>query len=123
MSSTSPAIPSGAAEADFAAGRRVNVDATTLCSPLPPAGARGGPVPRFVYANSIAVYGVPLPARIDDTTVPAPSLAYGTQKRTSELLIDDATRRGDVDGRSLRLPGVVVRRRRRTAPSLPSTAT
>jgi nucleoside-diphosphate-sugar epimerase len=71
---------------------------------------RGGPVPRFVYASSIAVFGVPLPPRIDDATVPQPSLAYGVQKRTSELLVDDATRRGDVDGRSLRLAGVVVRR-------------
>ncbi|HEX2543025.1 MAG TPA: NAD-dependent epimerase/dehydratase family protein [Caldimonas sp.] len=104
-------IPSGATEADYAAGRRVNVDATTLllrqCRHQV---ERGGPVPRFVYASSIAVFGVPLPARIDDATVPAPSLAYGTQKRTSELLVDEATRRGDVDGRSLRLSGVVVRR-------------
>ena len=78
---------------------------------LPRAGRGGGPVPRFVHASSIAVFGVPLPARIDDATAPAPSLTYGTHKRIAELLIDDATRRGDVDGRSLRLSGVVVRPR------------
>lgn len=104
-------LPSGATEADYAAGHRVNVAATTLllrqCRMQV---ERGGPLPRLVYASSIAVFGVPLPARIDDATVPAPSLSYGTQKRTSELLIDDASRRGDVDGRSLRLAGVVVRR-------------
>jgi nucleoside-diphosphate-sugar epimerase len=103
-------IASGATEADFVAGRRANVESTTLllrhCRVQV---ERGGVVPRFVYASSIAVFGVPLPARIDDSTVPAPSLSYGTQKRTSELLVDDATRRGDVDGRSLRLAGVVVR--------------
>ena len=104
-------LPSGATEADYAAGHRVNVESTTLllrqCRMQV---ERGGPLPRLVYASSIAVFGVPLPARIDDATVPAPSLSYGTQKRTSELLIDDASRRGDVDGRSLRLAGVVVRR-------------
>jgi nucleoside-diphosphate-sugar epimerase len=103
-------VASGATEADFTAGRRANVDSTTLllrhCRLQV---ERGGVVPRFVYASSIAVFGIPLPARIDDSTVPAPSLSYGTQKRTSELLVDDATRRGDVDGRSLRLAGVVVR--------------
>ena len=104
-------ISSGATESDYAAGRRVNVDAMTLllrqCRKQVD---RGGPVPRLVYASSIAVFGVPLPERIDDGTEPAPSLAYGSQKRTSELLIDDASRRGNVDGRSLRLCGVVVRR-------------
>ena len=64
---------------------------------------------RFVYASSIAVFGAPLPARIDDATAPAPALSYGTHKRVGELLIDDATRRGELDGRALRLSGVVVR--------------
>jgi nucleoside-diphosphate-sugar epimerase len=70
---------------------------------------RGGPVPRFIYASSIAVFGTPLPARIDDATAPHPTLSYGAHKRACELLIDDCTRRGFIDGRALRLSGVVVR--------------
>ena len=118
-SSTSPAIPSGATEADFAAGRRVNVDATTLLLRHCRAQVdRGGPVPRFVYASSIAVFGMPLPARIDDATVPAPSLAYGMQKRDQR-----AARRRRHPARRPRRPlaAPLGRRRpaarRRTAPS------
>jgi len=104
------AIVSGAAEADFDLGRRVNLDALLLLLDACRAQARrGGPVVRFVYASSIAVFGTPLPARIDDGTPPAPTLSYGTMKRVGELLIDDATRRGELDGRALRLSGVVVR--------------
>ncbi len=111
------AVVSGAAEADFDAGRRVNLDATIgLLDRCRAQALRGGPVVRFVHASSIAVFGTPLPARIDDATAPAPTLSYGTHKRVAELLIDDATRRGDLDGRALRLSGVVVR------PALPNGA-
>lgn len=111
------AIVSGAAEADFDAGRRVNLEAMQqLLAQCRMQALRGGPVVRLVYASSIAVFGTPLPARIDDASAPAPSLSYGTHKRVAELLIDDATRRGDLDGRALRLAGVVVR------PALPNGA-
>lgn len=104
------AIASGAAEADFDAGKRVNLDATMrLIDRCRGQKASGGPLVRFVYASSIAVFGTPLPARIDDATEPRPTLSYGTHKRICELLIDDATRRGELDGRALRLPGIVVR--------------
>ncbi|MDQ6639391.1 MAG: NAD-dependent epimerase/dehydratase family protein [Pseudomonadota bacterium] len=111
------AVVSGAAEADFDAGRRVNLDATIgLVDRCRAQARRGGPLVRFVQTSSIAVFGTPLPARIDDRTAPAPSLSYGTHKRVAELLIDDATRRGELDGRALRLSGVVVR------PALPNGA-
>jgi len=111
------AVVSGAAEADFEAGRRVNLDATIgLLDRCRLQAARGDPVVRFVHVSSIAVFGTPLPTRIDDATAPAPTLSYGTHKRVAELLIDDATRRGELDGRSLRLSGVVVR------PPLPNGA-
>lgn len=104
------ALVSGAAEADFDAGRRVNLDATLgLLGRCRAQARRGGAVVRFVHASSIAVFGTPMPTRIDDATAPAPSLSYGTHKRIAELLIDDHTRRGELDGRSLRLAGVVVR--------------
>ena len=111
------AIVSGAAEADFDAGRRVNLDATIgLLDHCRAQARRGGPVVRLVHTSSIAVFGTPLPARIDDATEAKPSLSYGTHKRVAELLIDDATRRGELDGRALRLSGVVVR------PALPNGA-
>jgi nucleoside-diphosphate-sugar epimerase len=104
------AIVSGAAEADYDAGRRVNLDATqALLEACRAQAHRGGPVVRFVHASSIAVFGAPLPARIDDDTAPVPALSYGAHKRVAELLIDDISRRGELDGRALRLPGIVVR--------------
>lgn len=110
-------VVSGAAEADFALGKRVNLDATiALLERCRLQVETGGPVPRFVYASSIAVFGVPLPARIDDATPPAPTLSYGAHKRACEILIDDYTRRGWIDGRALRLSGAVVR------PALPNGA-
>jgi nucleoside-diphosphate-sugar epimerase len=103
-------VVSGAAEADYALGKRVNLDATiALLERCRAQAADGGPIARVVYASSIAVFGTPLPARIDDATAPEPTLSYGTHKRACELLIDDCTRRGFIDGRALRLSGVVVR--------------
>jgi len=103
-------IVSGAGEADWDLGRRVNLDATLLLLDACRAQARrGGPTVRFVHASSIAVFGTPLPARIDDDTEPRPTLSYGTTKRIVELLLADLARRGEVDGRALRLSGVVVR--------------
>ncbi len=105
-------VVSGAAEADVVAAERVNVAATLeLLRQCRRQRDAGGPLVRFVYASSIAVFGVPLPARIGDDTEPAPTLSYGTHKRVCELMLDDASRRGDVDGRALRLAGVVVRPR------------
>lgn len=101
-------LPSGAGETDYAAARRVNLDATL--SLLEGLGQAAWPQPaRFVYASSIAVYGESLPAQVDEATPAAPALTYGTHKLACELLVADATRRGWVRGCSLRLPGVVAR--------------
>jgi D-erythronate 2-dehydrogenase len=103
-------VVSGAAEADYGLGKRVNLDASiALLERCRAQAAGGGPVARVVYASSIAVFGTPLPTRIDDATAPEPTLSYGAHKRACELLIDDCTRRGFIDGRALRLSGVVVR--------------
>jgi D-erythronate 2-dehydrogenase len=103
-------VVSGRAEADFALGKRINLDATiALLERCRMQAAVGGPVVRFVYASSIAVFGTPLPSRIDDSTQPLPTLSYGTHKRAIELLIDDYSRRGFIDGRALRLSGVLLR--------------
>lgn len=99
-------VPGGAAEKNYELGRAINLDATLgLLEDL-----RGQKVPpRFVFASSIAVYGERLPAEVDETTLPAPALSYGAHKLMGEYLVADATRRGWVQGCSLRLPGVVAR--------------
>lgn len=101
------AVVSAGAEADFALGKRVNLDATMLllerCRQLPEP-------PRLVFASSVAVYGGPVVAgTIADTTHAVPQTSYGVQKAAGELLVMDYTRKGFVDGRSLRLPTIVVR--------------
>ena len=103
-------VVSGRAEVNFALGKHVNLDATiALLERCRAQAESGGPVVRFIHASSIAVFGTPLPARIDDSTQPLPTLSYGTHKRAIELLIDDYTRRGFIDGRALRLSGVLLR--------------
>jgi nucleoside-diphosphate-sugar epimerase len=100
------AVVSAAAEADFELGYRVNVDGTRLL--LEALGATGRR-PRVVFASSFAVYGGDMPEVITDDFHPTPQSSYGTQKAIGELLVADHSRKGFVDGRSLRLPTIVVR--------------
>jgi D-erythronate 2-dehydrogenase len=100
------AVVSGAAEADFDLGMRVNVDGTRAL--LDACRALTVP-PTFVFASSVAVFGGELPEVVDDRTMPAPQSSYGVQKLISELLVGDCSRRGFIDGRSVRLPTIVVR--------------
>ena len=71
--------------------------------------AQHGKRPRLVFTSSVAVYGGDLPATVPDDLAVTPQTSYGTQKAMAELLINDYTRRGFVDGRSLRLPTISVR--------------
>lgn len=99
-------LVSGGAERNFELGTKVNLDATRdLLEACRLAGHR----PKFVFASSIAVYGGKLPEPVTDDTPPAPRISYGAQKLIGEILIDDYTRRGFIDGRALRLPTVMVR--------------
>ena len=72
------------------------------------AGASAAP-PKFVFASSLAVFGGPLPDPVPDDAPLTPQASYGTQKAIGELLVYDMTRKGFIDGRSLRLPTVTVR--------------
>jgi len=99
-------LVSGGAEQNFELGTKVNLDATR---DLLEACRLAGHCPKFVFASSVAVYGGRLPDPVTDETPPQPRLSYGAQKLVCEVLIDDYTRRGFVDGRALRLPGVLVR--------------
>src|SRR5271166_3634151 len=107
------AVVSGEAEADIDLGYRVNLDGTRAvleaCRAL-------GTCPRLVFASSLAVYGGALPPQVGDDTPLTPQSSYGTQKAIGELLVNDYTRKGFVDGRALRLPTMVVR------PGLPNRA-
>jgi len=84
----------------------VNLDGTRMvldaCRAL-------GTCPRVVFTSSVAVYGGDMPETIPDNFALTPQTSYGTQKAMGELLINDYTRRGLIDGRALRLPTIVVR--------------
>lgn len=100
------AIVSGHAESDFDLGMAINFDATrALLERIRALGTR----PRMVFTSSVAVFGGALPVRVPDTMVLLPQSSYGTQKAMCELLIGDYSRRGYVDGRTLRLPTISVR--------------
>ena len=106
------AIVSGEAEADFDKGYRINLDGTRrLFDAIRAAHDESGGdyVPRVVYSSSIAVFGAPFPARIDDDFQQTPRTSYGVQKLVGELLLNDYTRRGIMDGIGLRLPTICVR--------------
>lgn len=103
------AVPGGASEADYALGRSINLQATlALFETLADLGAAKAPV--VVYASTIAVYGTNLPERVTPATPLRPPVTYGAHKLACEILLADFSRRGKLDGRSLRLPGIVARR-------------
>jgi nucleoside-diphosphate-sugar epimerase len=104
------AAVSGECEADFDLGMRSNFAATHgLLETLRALGTR----PVLVFSSSLAVFGdspeQPLPALIDDHTLPTPQTSYGIQKFIGEQLVADYTRKGFVQGRSVRLMTVSVR--------------
>jgi nucleoside-diphosphate-sugar epimerase len=104
------AAVSGECEADFDLGMRSNIDATrALLEACRAAGNR----PTVVFASSLAVFGnsnaQPLPAVIDDRTLPTPQNSYGIQKFIGEQLVADYGRKGFITARNVRLMTVSVR--------------
>jgi nucleoside-diphosphate-sugar epimerase len=101
-------IPGGAAEEHYELGYQVNLLASLELldqlrnKALPPV---------LVYASSVAVYGGQLPAKMNEQAEVRPQLSYGTHKAMVESAVIDLGRRGEVDGRVLRLPGIVARPR------------
>jgi nucleoside-diphosphate-sugar epimerase len=100
------AIVSGEAEQDFDKGYRINMDGTRA---LLEAVRHSGHKSRLVFASSIAVFGAPFPESIGDEFFNTPLTSYGTQKNVCELLVSDYSRKGFLDGLSLRLPTICVR--------------
>lgn len=99
-------VPGGAAEADPAASRRINIDAMY---DLLLETAAAGDKPRFVYASSIAVFGDPLPAFVDDLTPLSPKMIYGAHKAMMEHAVALFSNRGMIEGVTVRLPGILAR--------------
>ena len=100
-------IVSGEAEADFDLGYRVNLDGSKAL--FDAIRLVEGYTPRVVFSSSIAVYGGPFPDVIPDDFHRVPLSSYGTQKLMSELILNDYTRRGFMDGIGIRLPTICVR--------------
>lgn len=100
------AVVSAQAEEDFDLGMRVNFDATRG---LLMACRKQGSAPRFVMPASVAVLGGDLPDVVPDNLAPTPTNSYGAEKAMCEILVNDCSRKGFVDGRTVRLPTIVVR--------------
>jgi nucleoside-diphosphate-sugar epimerase len=100
------AVVSGAAEADFDLGMRVNLDGTRAL--LEACRAQRAQV-KVVFASSVAVFGGVLPAVVTDETTATPVSSYGAQKLVGEILVSEFSRRDYIDGRTVRLPTIVVR--------------
>jgi len=100
-------VVSGGGEKDFDLAMRVNLDGGrhVLEAMRSPAGGR-----RLVFTSSIAVFGGPwLPGAVGDDTKQLSQTTYGITKTIGELLVNDYSRKGFLDGRSARLPTVIIR--------------
>ncbi len=105
---------SGECEERFDDALRVNLDGGRNVFE---AARRIAGTPRVVFASSIACFGgEAMQVPCCDITKLTPQTTYGMTKAMCELLINDYTRRGFIDGRSARLPTVIVR------PGKPNTA-
>lgn len=106
-------LMSGGSEANLELGLAVNVDSIrSVLDYL----RKNQPGTKVVFASSCAVYG-PCDGEVSEAaTVPLPLSSYGAEKLIIELLLNDFSRRGLLDGRIVRLPTVVVR------PGKPSAA-
>ncbi|NVK02204.1 MAG: SDR family oxidoreductase [Oceanospirillaceae bacterium] len=100
------AIVSAHAEEDFDAGWSINMMGTL--NVLERARELGSK-PRVVFTSSIAVYGGEVPDPIVDHSFLNPQTSYGAQKAVGELLINDYSRKGYIDGVGFRLPTISVR--------------
>ena len=100
-------VVSGGGEKDFDLALRVNLDGGL--NVMEACRAQGGQT-RLVFASSIAVFGGSgMPPVVGDSVKQTPQTTYGITKSICELLINDYTRKGFLDGRSARLPTVIVR--------------
>ena len=100
-------LVSAGGEQNFDLAMRVNFDGGRHI--LEALRARKG-TPRIVLASSLAVFGGPdMPESVTEMTRVVPQTTYGMTKAIGELMINDYTRKGFIDGRAARLPTVIIR--------------
>ena len=107
-------IMSSQAEADLELGLRVNLDSTRM---IVDHLRRTNPGVKVIFTGSTAVYGsLRSPGQggggkptVTEWDAPIPGTSYGAQKHICEVLLDDFSRRGLLDGRVVRLPTVSYR--------------
>ena len=105
-------IVSGEAELEFDKGWQINAHGgwQLLEALRAQHDASGGTYrAKVIFTSSIAVFGPPFPEAIDDDFLCAPQTSYGAQKAMVELLLADYSRKGFIDGMSIRLPTICVR--------------
>ncbi len=103
-------VVSAGAEQDFDLALRVNLTGHIhVLDALRRVSVPGNSCPRHVFASSLAVYGGLASGQVTDATRQTPQTTYGMSKSVGELLINDYSRKGFVDGRSGRLAAVIVR--------------
>lgn len=100
-------VVSAGGEQDFDLALRVNLDGGRNL--LEAVRARAGQA-RLLFASSIAIFGGDaMPEVVGDEIKPNPQTTYGMTKFAGELMINDYSRKGFVDGRAARLPTVIIR--------------
>lgn len=100
-------VVSGQGEQDFDLAMKVNLDGGR--NVFEAARARNS-IPRVVFASSCAVYGgEDMPDQVSDNSKQNPQTTYGITKTIGELMINDFTRKGFINGRSARLPTIFIR--------------
>jgi len=98
---------SGECELRFDDAMRVNLDGGRNVFE---AARRAEGRPRVVFASSIACFGGDeIPDHFSDSSKQLPRTTYGMTKTICELMVNDYSRKGFIDGRSARLPTVIVR--------------
>ncbi|MEM7425715.1 MAG: D-erythronate dehydrogenase [Pseudomonadota bacterium] len=100
-------VVSGGGEQDFNLAMKVNLNGGLHIFESTRA-LKG--LPRLVFSSTLAVYGGDgMPDSVGDFTKQNPQTTYGITKAACELLVNDYTRKGYFDGRSARLPTVIIR--------------
>ena len=61
-----------------------------------------------LFSQVQLLFGAPFPDKIPDDFFTTPLTSYGAQKAISELLLADYSRKGMIDGVSIRLPTICV---------------
>lgn len=102
---------SGECEQRFDDALRVNLDGGRHVFEAARAlASASGTLPRVVFASSIACYSGEAVSPVNtDVTKLTPRTTYGMTKAICELLVNDYSRKGFFDGRTARLPTVIIR--------------